>query len=126
LDAPTRLSSRRERPLALLLPQSRDAGLEKYSVLVNRLVRLVPAHVASAIVRPSLIDAAHVILVEKLAGLETLLDTLLALLGDLDDMAFLELGYADIQMFRESPDVITADANVTRHPTTQGRAFQAV
>jgi hypothetical protein len=106
----------RDYHLALLLPQSRNARLQKYSVLVNGLVRLVPAHVASAIVRPSLIDAAHVVLVEKLAGLKTFLDSLLALLGDLHDVALLELGHSDIQVLRQPPDVIAADANVTRHP----------
>jgi hypothetical protein len=77
-------------------------------------------------VRPSLVDAAHVIVVEELAGLEAFLDPLLALLGNLDDVALLEFGDGNIEMLGQPPDIIPADPYIASHPAAQGRTFQAV
>src|SRR4051812_1876391 len=48
------------RLLVLLLPQLCDLGLEEDRVAIDRLVRLVPADIAAAIVRPGFVDAAPV------------------------------------------------------------------
>src|ERR1700727_1222374 len=84
--------------LLLLISESPHAGLQEHGVTVYGLVLLIPADIATAVMWTRLVDAAHVVLVEELAGLVALLDALFATLRDLHDVAFLKIGNADAEV----------------------------
>src|SRR5262249_5296651 len=107
--------SQRLLQILLTFAQLPDAVLQKHRVVVNRLVVLVPAHIAATIVRPRLVHAAQPVFGQVLAGLEAFLDALLALLRYLKDVSLLELRHGQAEMFRQPPDIGAAYIDVARH-----------
>src|SRR6185312_641891 len=110
----------------LELPHLGDRVLEEAGVFVDGLVVLVPADILAAILGTGLIDGAFAVAVEKLAGFEVLLDQLLALAGDLDEVALLELAHGEAEKLGEPTYVLPADLDIPCDTATEARTFTAV
>ena len=112
--------------LFLGLSQASYRRLKENRVAVDGLVLLVPTDVAATVVWPGLIDTAHVVFGQKLAGLVAFLDTLLAGLGNLDDMPFSKSGTLIFKCFARRRMSSRLTRTYPAMPATQRRAFQAV
>src|SRR5260370_15963206 len=107
----------------LELAQLGRGVLDEAGVAVHRLVVLIPADILPAMLEPTRIYGAFAIAAEKLAGVEVLLDHLLALARHFDDMPLLELPYGEAEKLREPPAVLAADLYIPSHPAAPAPAF---
>src|ERR1700722_7769445 len=110
----------------VLLAQLGYGHLKETGEVEDRCVFLIPADICAAVAWSSVIDSATPVVAEELAGSGAGLDALLAVAGTLDNVAFLEFAYRQLEEFCQSPDVGSADANIAGHPATQAGAFQTV
>src|SRR6185437_765258 len=121
-----RLRGKRSATRLLELPHLGDRVLEEAGVFVDGLIVLVPADILAAVFGTRLIDGAFAVAVEKLAGFEVLLDQLLALAGDLNAVALLELAHGEAEELGKPADVLPADLDIPGHTATEARTFAAV